>query len=1211
MRAIGLAVRLAIRQPSIRLISFAASCAVVLWSSSAGAAPPESVRLVVRMKPWVAQPLDRLVGQRRSLDAAIPGSRLDRLNRVHDLRTIRPLRRADATLPTMKDRRAAEGQRRAGRGGASSIASIYVLELAPGTDAEAVARDYAADPAVEWAEPDGESSIEALTNDPFLASVGAWGQDYGDLWGVQRVSAPAAWDVARGAGVVIAISDTGIDPTHPDLAANVWQNPGEIPGNGVDDDGNGYVDDVHGWNFIANTPAIDDDNGHGTHVAGTAAAVGNNGAGIVGIAFESRVMAVKGLSASGHGLNSELAEGIVYAAENGARVINASWGGVGNSQVLNDALAVAYAAGVVFVTAAGNSDRDVDAPFATSSVQPAHNRHAITVAAADHLDQRAFFSNFGAKIDVTAPGGGDEPPPVWRPDRSILSLRAAGAGNGITGNGASVVAGNLVRLSGTSMAAPHVTGAAAVVLSLHPEYHPEQVRQALRVGADDVDAPGWDIESGYGRLNVAAALGATPLAAHMSAPRNQTTFSSGLVPVTGDVFGPGFVSYVLEYAPDSDPDGWAVMVGPVATEVADGTLGSVDVAGLPEGNGYLRLRAVNGAGASFEDRLRVRVDTIELTAPVQGDLVSGIVAIQGSISPYGFQSYAIEYRRAEDADNGPWRTAGITLSGSGLQPVQNGVLATFDTTALGDSTQIILRAVVQTTNGTFEDRIRGVTVSQGLRAGWPQRVYWTYTVAVQSAPTVVDLDGDGTKEILVAYDDLVHVFRPDGSYFPGWPQQIWSDHHSPFGQFFPVARVGPSAADLDGDGQLEIVTTTEDLVFVFRADGTLLPGWPVLREVEHSDAVLADLDGDDRPEIIVTTAVVPGGPTGAFPGHVDALRLDGGSLPGFPVSVGFVGKMGQSLAVGDVDGDGDRDIVITMAELPNRSTGRPRKARLLAVDATGAPLWTKPKRFSREPVDTFNRIYPPAPILADVDGDARPDIVIGNNQVKRLRAYRGDGGRVRKSLRIALPPYHSTSRWRDTQDQVVAGDVTGDGIPELVVATNLSLDPTQFVGPIDHPGNDFLSVMTPGSQTGNLPGWPHVERFNPSNYKDDGLGKASIGDIDGDGVQEIVVANVHCDLFPYSRNLDFHGGCQGLLAFRPDGSPVPGFPKATPSPAAYGSQAALADLDGDGLVEIVWLGAEGQLAVWNVPGTPGPERFEWPMARHDPAHTALLEPAAP
>src|SRR5262249_45936455 len=161
------------------------------------------------------------------------------------------------------------------------------------------------------AEPDRRRARQSPTNDPYLSSSGSWTQSFADLWGMQQISAPAAWDVARGAGIIIAISDTGLDITHPDLAANVWVNPGEVPGNGIDDDNNGYIDDIHGWNSVSQTPNIVDDHGHGTHVAGTAAAVGNNATGIVGVAYESQLMAVKGLDQDGFGFDSTLVEGIL------------------------------------------------------------------------------------------------------------------------------------------------------------------------------------------------------------------------------------------------------------------------------------------------------------------------------------------------------------------------------------------------------------------------------------------------------------------------------------------------------------------------------------------------------------------------------------------------------------------------------------------------------------------------------------------------------------------------------------------------------------------------------------------------------------------------------------------------------------------------------------------------------------------------------------
>src|SRR5262249_52358184 len=195
--------------------------------------------------------------------------------------------------------------------------------------------------------------------------TGTWGQAYDDLYGLKKIGAATAWDSTAGEGVTVAVVDTGVDRAHPDLAANMWVNGGEVPGNGLDDDGNGYVDDVVGWDFVGanySTPRPDadprDGHGHGTHVSGTIAAVGNNGMGVIGVAWRARIMAVKGLDDYGYGLDSQLAAAVVYAADNGADVINASWGGAGSSQALQDAVDYATSLGVVFVAAAGNSGED-------------------------------------------------------------------------------------------------------------------------------------------------------------------------------------------------------------------------------------------------------------------------------------------------------------------------------------------------------------------------------------------------------------------------------------------------------------------------------------------------------------------------------------------------------------------------------------------------------------------------------------------------------------------------------------------------------------------------------------------------------------------------------------------------------------------------------------------------------------------------------------
>jgi subtilisin family serine protease len=363
-----------------------------------GEPPATGTCLIVKLSPGVPEAADRLVAQGRSFDSVDGLVGFDAVNRRYGLRAVRPLRGSDAAVASAAGRRAAERTRRArvphlnaARAGVlPSFASTYVFELAGNVDPEEAARAYASHPSVVYAEPDHRREHQLLTDDPFLSSSGSWGQDFADLWGLHQIAAPAAWDIARGAGVIIAISDTGIDTAHPDLAASLWVNSGEIAGNGVDDDGNGYVDDLHGWNSVGDSADIFDDHGHGTHVAGIAAAVGDNGTGVVGVAFESRLMAVKGLDDDGFGFDSTLSEGILYAVENGAQVINASWGGGPRSQTLTDAIATAHAAEVVFVAAAGNNGTDVD-----NGAFPAILRTAITVAASDHLDQRASFSNRG------------------------------------------------------------------------------------------------------------------------------------------------------------------------------------------------------------------------------------------------------------------------------------------------------------------------------------------------------------------------------------------------------------------------------------------------------------------------------------------------------------------------------------------------------------------------------------------------------------------------------------------------------------------------------------------------------------------------------------------------------------------------------------------------------------------------------------------------
>jgi len=260
------------------------------------------------------------------------------------------------------------------------------------------------------------------------------------------------------------------------------------------------------------------------------------------------------------------------------------------------------------------------------------------------------------------------------------------------------------------------------------------------------------------------------------------------------------------------------------------------------------------------------------------------------------------------------------------------------------------------------------------------------------------------------------------------------------------------------------------------------------------------------------------------------------------------------------------------------------------------PGW--PKKIGKEVVsDPWDKQVWTVPLLADVDGDGLLDVVAGTSRLGRLIAYRGDGGKTRERIRMTLPPVHRVKK-DDRHDPLIAADVTGDGVPEIVVSTDAGQD-TNFGFP--HDAVDFVGLLERGASWSTAPGWPLTFRYQGSVPKRHGPGSVSVADIDGDGTQELVLGLEHCDGW---RLGPFY--CDGLWAFEADGSVVPGFPKPTHAPATPLSQPAIGDLDGDGLQEIVWVGESGEVLVWNVPGTPGATHHEWPMVRQDAAHHGAL-----
>ena len=299
-----------------------------------------------------------------------------------------------------------------------------------------------------------------------------------DQWGLTDVAtgAPEAWTQSRGDGVLVAILDSGVQLNHPELAERLWRNAAETPANGVDDDRNGYVDDIHGANIKALNGNVEDDNGHGTHVAGIVAAQAGNGTGGSGIAPGARIMVIKVLDANRAGDSSQLAKGIRYAIDRGAKILNISINGDGTSPDLDAALKYAGERGATVVASAGNNSRDLDLTpsYPASSTEPA----VLTVTATQPTGSLLSIANRGLRsVDLAAPGG------------HILST-ARNSGYELR--------------EGTSMAAPFVSGSLALLAAARPDLSQAVLRAALVQSAPRPTLLAGLL--GSGALNVGAAL---------------------------------------------------------------------------------------------------------------------------------------------------------------------------------------------------------------------------------------------------------------------------------------------------------------------------------------------------------------------------------------------------------------------------------------------------------------------------------------------------------------------------------------------------------------------------------------------------------------------------------------------------------------------------------------------------------------------------------
>jgi len=462
---------------------------------------------------------------------------------------------------------------------------------------------------IEYAVPNGILRLTQWPNDPQLGELdNLRNQGQGNGTVGADIRAEQAWQITTGSkNVVVGVIDTGIDYLHPDLAENMWRNPGETgvdedgfdkATNGVDDDGNGFVDDVFGWDFVNNDNDPMDDYGHGTHVAGTIGAVGNNGFGIAGVAWNVSLVAIKIFDENGGSSNADIIRAIDYATANRIPITNNSWGGMGFNQAMKDAIEANARAGSVFIAAAGNDGVDNDQIKFYPASYGVEN--IISVGAMTNKDEKTRFSNFGSHtVHIGAPG------------ENILSLAMSHTGQLFT------------RMSGTSMAAPHVSGAAALIKSAFPNSTAQEIRSRILYGADQIPqllSAQWTFNwhrpdkypvdkplfQGGRRLNLARSL------------ETDTEAPSGIQNLKLNFFGLTSIGVIFQGAGDDNQSGKAAGYIAAITEapltqssqwsnaqkldlsyVEEDSSGLIksEIVGLePFQKGYLTIRAVDNAG---------------------------------------------------------------------------------------------------------------------------------------------------------------------------------------------------------------------------------------------------------------------------------------------------------------------------------------------------------------------------------------------------------------------------------------------------------------------------------------------------------------------------------------------------------------------------------------------------------------------------------------
>jgi len=1044
------------------------------------------------------------------------------------------------------------------------LQKIYKLKIPEEIDVEQAAEEYSQSAQVEYAEPNYIYYTSFVPND----------FRYNQQWAHQNTHAEEGWDIERGSSdVVIAIIDTGVDYTHEDLAANIWRNIDEIPDNGIDDDENGFIDDIRGYDFVE-TDAVSycaehpddcetlegedynvrdndpmDFNSHGTHVAGIAAAVTNNNLGVAGVCHLCKIMPVRAgfsIFSSSYGVvgsleYDDIAQAIHYAVDNRVKIISMSFGGP-YSDTIKEAIDYAYNKGVVLIAASGNSN--------TNAISyPAGHENVIAVDATDINDNKADFSNYGYWTDVSAPGVDilSTVPPYTGYNSELKSNNVIIESDVFEYSGTTPdvgIAGEFVFVNFGSVDDVNVDLTEKIALvqkggtndTGEPLTFKEKVENAYRKGA--AGAVIFNNEEGNfgGTLQEQANIPAVSISkADGENLVNQIT--SGIVSVNLKV-SLGIIKY--------DSYSGTSMATPYVAGLAGLILSKQDYS-QEEVRQILRhgVDSVNSYDYIGTGRVNVlktlEFESVEFVAkiasPINGELVSyNIIDIMGTANG---DRYSLYY------GNGLYPTEWNEIA-SGTN-VNNNLLGEWNAENINDGRYTIKLEVSK--KGRAIEEFVSVIVSKGFQEGWPQTVSSNGLSdrPTQSPLVFFDIDNDNDKEVLVgANNGGIFAWHSNGQLVEGWPQFTKG-----------IVRASPSVADINNDGKTEIVVGSYDHnMYVFHPDGSLLDGWPQSTEgAIRASASLEDLNKDGNMEIIA----------GSYDGKVYVWGSDGALAKNWPQATSEE-RIFASPAIGDIDNDNELEIVLVTEKLLANEGG---SVYVFNYDGSLVKGWPKNIREG----SYYDGGFRASPILADIDKDGNLEIITGklgfDSSNQGVYVFNGDG-----SLVDGWP-----QKTVNSVAAVAVGDLNNDGYPEIIGGTWFA--------------NSYGWIYAWNKEGKLLDRWPQktdVGEPNEPNSCPESIRYSSIviGDVNNDNQPDIIASTY----------------CSKVYAWDSNGERIEGWPRSTlfgedVYPAEF---PIIDDLDKDGDVEI-GVTSESKVLIWDLDTPYNPSTMEWPMFQHDAQHT--------